>query len=176
MHQTSRGYKDKWLVCKFSNLFQKCQCSRSFCSDIRTSLCCERFHSMELSQKKWASSWQNQQNGICAEQRLRSAWASARSDQSSLSAWRKLGSLAIHWAHSEDSDQTWRMPRLIWVFAERTSHFVGFVVLRLKSNWRTYCVIKFDLSFFEHHCLIAQDYFIFMVQYNDTAIVKQVKV
>ena len=35
----------------------------------------------------------------------------------SLSAWRKLGSLATHWAHSNDSDQTGRMPRLIWVFA-----------------------------------------------------------
>ena len=31
-----------------------------------------------------------------------------------LSAWRKIGSLAIHWAHSEDSDQTGRMPKLIW--------------------------------------------------------------
>ena len=41
---------------------------------------------------------------LCAQQRLRSAW-------------RKLGSLATHWEHSEDSDQTGRMPRLIWVFA-----------------------------------------------------------
>ena len=40
--------------------------------------------------------------------------------ESSLSAWRKLESLATHWAHSEDSDQTGRMPRLIWVFAGRT--------------------------------------------------------
>ena len=31
-----------------------------------------------------------------------------------LSAWRNLGSLDTHWAHSEDSDQTGRMPRLIW--------------------------------------------------------------
>ena len=37
----------------------------------------------------------------------------------SLSAWRKLVSLATHSAHSEDSDQTGRMPRLIWVFAGR---------------------------------------------------------
>ena len=43
---------------------------------------------------------------VCAQRRLRSAWASAQSDQSSLSAWRNLGSLATHWAHSEDSDQT----------------------------------------------------------------------
>ena len=40
--------------------------------------------------------------------------------ETSLSAWRKLGSLATHWVHSEDSDQTGRMPRLIWVFAGRT--------------------------------------------------------
>ena len=37
-------------------------------------------------------------------------------------------------ADSEDSDQTRRMPRLIWVFAGRTCHFVGFVVLWLKSS------------------------------------------
>ena len=29
-----------------------------------------------------AASWQNQQNGMCAQRRLRSAWASAQSDQS----------------------------------------------------------------------------------------------
>ena len=46
---------------------------------------------------------------------IRPVWS-----ESSLSARRKLGSLATHWAHSEDSDQTGRMPRLIWVFAGRT--------------------------------------------------------
>ena len=46
---------------------------------------------------------------------IRPVWS-----ESSLSAWRKLGSLATHWAHNEDSDQTGRMPRLIWVFAGRT--------------------------------------------------------
>ena len=30
----------------------------------------------------WAASWQNQQNGMCAQRRLRSAWASAQSDHS----------------------------------------------------------------------------------------------
>ena len=54
---------------------------------------------------------------LCAQRRLRSAWASA---QSSLSAWRNLGSLASHWAHSEDSYQNGRMLRLIWVFAGHT--------------------------------------------------------
>ena len=50
---------------------------------------------------------------VCAQRRLRSAWAS-------LSAWRNLGSLAAHWVHIEDSIQPGRMPRLIWVFARRT--------------------------------------------------------
>ena len=55
--------------------------------------------------------------------------------ESSLSAWRKLRSLATHWAHSEDSDQTGRMPRLIWVFAWRTCDFVGFVTRQLKFDF-----------------------------------------
>ena len=41
--------------------------------------------------------------------------------ESSLSGWRKLGSLATHLTHGEDSDQTGRMPRLIWVLAGRTA-------------------------------------------------------
>ena len=57
---------------------------------------------------------------------IRSVWS-----ESSLSAWWHLGSLATHWAHSEDFDQTGRMPRLIWVFAGRTCHFVCFVMRRL---------------------------------------------
>ena len=56
--------------------------------------------------------------------------------ESSLSAWRNLGSLATHWVHSEDSDQ----PGRILVFAWRTSHFVGFVISRLNSVI-CYCVI-----------------------------------
>ena len=34
-------------------------------------------------------------------------------------------------ADSEDYDQTGRMPRLIWFFAGRTYHFVGFIMRRL---------------------------------------------
>ena len=66
----------------------------------------------------WAASWQSQQKA-CA--------SSEDSDQpghppseSSLSAWRELRSLATYSAHIKDSDQTGRMPRLIWVFAGRT--------------------------------------------------------
>ena len=60
------------------------------------------------------------------QRRLRSAWVSTQSDQSSMSSWRKLGSLATHWVHSEDSDQTDLSLR--WVH----SHFVGFVMRWLK--------------------------------------------
>ena len=82
---------------------------------------------------------------LCAQWRLRSAWASAQADQSLLSAWRKLGSLATHWAHSEDSDQTGRMPRLIWVFTGCTCHFVGFVMRRLNLSLKK--KIKLGQSF-----------------------------
>ena len=75
--------------------------------------------------------------GVCP------AWS-----ESLLSTWRKLWFVATHWVHSEDSDQTgWmprliysedsdqtgRMPRLIWVFAGHTCHFVSFVMRRLIS-------------------------------------------
>ena len=63
---------------------------------------------------------------LCAWQRLRSVWS-----ECSLSALRKLGSLTSYWAHSKDSDQTGWMPRLIWVFAGRAGHFVGFYMLLL---------------------------------------------
>ena len=50
---------------------------------------------------------------------------------SSLSAWRNLWPSANHWAHREGSDQTGRMPRLLWVFAGCTCHFVDFVMRQL---------------------------------------------
>ena len=53
--------------------------------------------------------------------------------ESSLSAWRNLGSLATHLVHSEGSDQSGWTPRLIWVFAGHTGDFLGFIVLWLKS-------------------------------------------
>ena len=79
---------------------------------------------------------------LCAQQRLRSAWASAQSDQASLlCTWRNLGSLATHLAPWEDSDQTGQLPRLKWVFAGRTCHFVGFVVRWLKCSILPYLPI-----------------------------------
>ena len=57
--------------------------------------------------------------------------------ESSLSAWRDFASLAIQNAPNEDSDQTARKRRLIWIFAWRTCPKVRFLKLRLK------CVIYF---------------------------------
>ena len=64
---------------------------------------------------------------VCAQRRLRSAWASAQSDQSlrcpheeSLGPELPTERTAKTLMHSEDSDQTGRMPRLTWVFAGRT--------------------------------------------------------
>ena len=71
----------------------------------------------------WAASWQNQQNGM---RRLRSAWAFTLSDQSSLSAWRKLGSLA-------SSAQTGRIQLANLSLRWGHTRFVGFVMRWLIS-------------------------------------------
>ena len=60
--------------------------------------------------------------------------------ESSLSAWRNLEFLATHWAHSEDADQTGRMPRLIWVFAGRT---IIVLVLSWGGSYEHHCVWRF---------------------------------
>ena len=89
-----------------------------------------------------AALWQNQQNGLCAQQRLRSAWASAHFDQSlhcaQLRAQCLFVCLFFH-ADSEDADQTGRMPRLIWVFAGRT-------VILLVLSWSGSFVIHMRYS------------------------------
>ena len=64
-----------------------------------------------------------------------------------LSAWRKLGSLATHWMHSEDSDQTGRMPRLIWVF---TGRIVTLLVLSWGGSNRSHI----SLPMWGKHCYI----------------------
>ena len=83
---------------------------------------------------EWAAPCQNQQNSMCAQRGqislgIRPVWSERTAkalislgirpvwSESSLSAWREI---ATHWAQSEDSDQTGRMPRLIRVFAVRS--------------------------------------------------------
>ena len=58
---------------------------------------------------------------LCAQRRLRSAWASVQSDQSSLYAQWVAKDPSFLLADSEDSDKTGRTPRLIWIFAGRTT-------------------------------------------------------
>ena len=48
--------------------------------------------------------------------------------------WVAMGPMFLY-ANSEDSDQIGRMPRLIWVFAGRTCHFVGFDLRWLICSW-----------------------------------------
>ena len=71
----------------------------------------------------WLGSFRDKSNGGGDTNEPRhdklTKWLCAQ-QESSLSTWRNLGVLATHWAHSEDSDQTGRMPRLIWVLAGRT--------------------------------------------------------
>ena len=57
---------------------------------------------------------------------IRPVW----SESSLCTEWVAKDPSFLH-ADNEDSDQTGRMPRLIWVFAGRTCHFVGFVMRRL---------------------------------------------
>ena len=77
-------------------------------------LCFQMSLTGQQSLKFWAAAQQNQQNDLCTQQRLRSAWAFTQSDQSSLSEWRSIGSLATQKAHSKDwSDWVGWMLRLI---------------------------------------------------------------
>ena len=95
------------------------------------------------------SSWQKQDlsrpmtkptKWLCAQRKLRSAWASTQSDQSlRYPHEKKLGSLATHWAQAK-TDQTGRMPRLTWVFAGRK------VILLVLSWGAHFCMPQSALS------------------------------
>ena len=63
---------------------------------------------------------------------IRPVWS-----ESSLCAQRVAKDPSFLHADNEDSAQTWRMPRLIWVFTGRTCHIVGFVVMRLTDEYST---------------------------------------
>ena len=74
---------------------------------------------------KWAAAWQNQQNDLCAQQRRRSAWTSALSDQSrrcpheeSLGPWLSLEcnrSLWSDWADAQaDLSLCWTHRSFCW--------------------------------------------------------------
>ena len=54
----------------------------------------------------WAAAWQNQQIDVRTVRTLIGLGIRPVSSESSLSAWRKLVSLATQWMPSKDSDQT----------------------------------------------------------------------
>ena len=68
----------------------------------------------------WAVSWQNQQNGMCVKRRLRSSWAFAQSVQILRCSHDESLGPQLPIERTAKTDQTGRMPRLIWVFAGRT--------------------------------------------------------
>ena len=66
---------------------------------------------------------------------------STQSDQSSLCPLRVAKDPRFLHADSEDSNQTGRTPRLVWVFAGRTCHFVGLVV-RWHNSGSSSCSLR----------------------------------
>ena len=76
-------------------------------------------------QCKWAASWQNQQNDCAPNEdsdlpgRICLGIRPVRSESSLCAQWVANHPSFLH-ADSEDSDQTGRMPRLIWVFAAQS--------------------------------------------------------
>ena len=93
----------------------------------------------------WAAAQQNQQNDLCAQQSLRSAWASVQFDQS-MKKPRVL---------SYPLRTQWRLIRLGgcpgWSeFAGCTCHFVGFVMRRLISFYNIWATFQ-DLIICRHN-------------------------
>ena len=58
-----------------------CKCHVSFASQYTIVFKLTSESAFSRVNHRWAASWQNQQNGMCTQRRLRSAWASAQSDQ-----------------------------------------------------------------------------------------------
>ena len=105
------------------------------------------FWSSMFFDKSWLSYWSAQQ----PKSKFRTKWATSyKTNKMTVRPAKTQISLGIspdwsesllctHWvakdpsslyADSEDSDQTGRMPRLIWVFAGHLCHFIGFVMRR----------------------------------------------
>ena len=87
----------------------------------------------------WATSWQNQQIDMHPEKTQISLDICPVWSESSLSTWKQLRSLAVHWAHSKDSDQTGWMPRLQ---ADLSLHWAH----------RSFCWFCYEVA---HFCFIS---------------------
>ena len=86
----------------------------------------------------WATSWQNQQSGMCAQRRLRSTWISTQSDRSlrcpheeSLGPQLPIDRTAKTLPINRTAKTLIRLPKLIRVLAGRRCNVVGFVMRRL---------------------------------------------
>ena len=101
-----------------------------------------------LTKMTWAAAWQNQQNVVRqAMTQISLGILSVWSESSLCDLWEAKDQNILQ-ADSEGSDQTGWMPRLIWVFAGRTGHFIGFVVLQLTSTYSFFFILHQDLL----HC------------------------
>ena len=109
-----------------------------------TSLLKHPYQKVSLHTPNWVAAWQNQQNYLCVHRRLISAWASAQTDQSLLSAWRNFGSLATHWAHSEDTDQTCGCAD--WSESLLGTHVILLVLSCCSSRWVTLVIYNITVS------------------------------
>ena len=87
------------------------------------------FISVNGKESIWISLWEKVPFDMCAQRRLKSVCAFAQSDQSSLSESRNFAPLAIQNESSENSDQTARTRRLIWIFTGRTCPTVHFLIV-----------------------------------------------
>ena len=121
----TRGYHHSSLVKILLFVFSRWNKIQSYTEKFKYPLCKFWVHIISNRQSCLQTKFEPphdkiNKNGMCTSEDsdqlgIRPVWSVF-----SLSAWRKLGPLATHWAHSEDSDQTGRTPRLIWVFAGRT--------------------------------------------------------
>ena len=87
-------------------------------------------YGMKSSPRNWTSARQNQQDDLCIQWRLISP---AICPVWSVFAMHPVGSQGPK--RTAKTDQTGRVPRMLWVFAGHTGHFAGFVVLRLNCFW-----------------------------------------
>ena len=74
------------LVILFCRSSRKCKGKRVSYRLCNTQVTITQYNTAHI----WAAAWQNQQNYLCSQQRLRSPWVSARSDQSLCSALNRL--------------------------------------------------------------------------------------
>ena len=96
----------------------------------------------------------------CAPSQLRSAWASAQSDQSLLSAWRSTGSLATHWEHSAALIRLGGCPG--WPESSLGAHELGLILFIFYPNIFFICTQTY--TFIARFCIQLSVHFIYMAQ------------